>query len=360
MKTSWLFKKVLPFGVIFMLFGLMYTIVEQGILGNAVTYPSTGNPYYFTPMASAVMTFACGIIIGLIEVLYLDQRFKAGSLIRKILLKTAFYVLLISVLTFLISIFSHAIEQQKSPLDKEVLAYATNFVKNFAFWSVELYVGMGIGVALFYNEVSDNIGQGVLLNFLTGKYHKPIQEDRIFMFVDMKQSTSIAEELGHQLYFQMLKDYYQDLTDAIANNQAQIYQYVGDEVVLTWPVEKGIKEHRCLKSFFEMRTALNSRSEHYVLNYGVAPTFKAGLHLGPVTSGEIGTVKKEIIYTGDMLNATARLQGLCNSYGVDILASEDLSNALRKQDQFTIKSLGEVNLRGRDRPMRIVTIKARP
>ena len=87
------------------------------------------------------------------------------------------------------------------------------FFSSFTFWAFQLYLAAMVGVALFYSEVSENLGMSVLYNFFIGKYHKPIQEERIFLFLDMKSSTTIAEKIGHVKYFEMLKEYYSDLSD---------------------------------------------------------------------------------------------------------------------------------------------------
>ena len=57
-----------------------------------------------------------------------------------------------------------------------------------------------------------------------------------------------------------------------------------------------------------LKNRLKSRTAWYNQKFGVNPDFKAGIHLGEVTTGEIGALKKEIIFTGDVLNTTARIQ----------------------------------------------------
>lgn len=213
-----------------------------------------------------------------------------------------------------------------------------------------------IVVAQFYTEVSENIGQGVLNNFFTGKYHRPIEEERIYMFLDMRASTTIAENLGHVRYFEMLKEYYFDLSEPIIRYSGEIYQYVGDEIVVTWTLRNGLQNYNCIQCFFAMKEAIKSNSKKYTEKFGLLPDFKAGLHLGKVTTGEIGVIKKEIIFTGDVLNTTARIQGLCNTYKVDILVSGDLVKELDLPFQFKITALGKNELRGRDEKIELFTI----
>lgn len=205
-------------------------------------------------------------------------------------------------------------------------------------------------------EVSDNIGQAVFLNLFRGKYHQPIEEERIFMFLDMKSSTAIAEQLGHVKYFKMLKDFYLHLSDPIIEYGGEIYQYVGDEIVITWKLKKG-SAHNSLHCFFAMKQALQNQAKKFQSNYGLVPTFKAAIHYGKVTTGEIGVIKKEIIFSGDVLNTTARIQSLCNTYKVDLLTSEKFVKTLEKNETFNAVEIGEVALKGRNKKINLYTLK---
>ena len=265
-------------------------------------------------------------------------------------------ILIITLFTLIVAGLANAYELGLSPLDTQVLSNSTSFITSFAFWAVEIYVSFGIFLCLFYIEVSDNIGQSTLLNFFMGKYHQPKEEDRIFMFLDMKSSTTIAEKLGHQKYFNMLKEYYSDLTDSIIKYGGEIYQYVGDEVVITWKSDMDNSNVKCIECFFDMKSTLKEKENQYKLKFGVAPTFKAGVHLGRVTTGEIGIIKKEIIFSGDVLNSAARIQSLCNKFETDLLSS-DYFIKLFTQDLFDVEIKGKTELRGRKKKITLYTIK---
>jgi adenylate cyclase len=243
-------------------------------------------------------------------------------------------------------------------LDRQVWNGAWIFFSSFAFWSVEVYIAAIIVVSQFYTEVSDNIGLGVLVNFFTGKYHQPAEEDRIYMFLDMKSSTNIAEKLGHVRYFEMLRKYYADLSQPIVKYSGEIYQYVGDEIIVSWNLKNGLQNNNCIVCFFAMKAAIKSQAKKYDQKFGLSPEFKAGFHFGRVTTGEIGVIKKDIIFTGDVLNTTARIQGLCNSYEVDVIISGDLVKKLDLNSHFQIKTLGVNKLRGRDEKIELFTILA--
>jgi len=332
-KTKRNISRIIPFGLIWLIFSLIYIILEKGLLGDLTYYPSTETPYDFTNnfIIIPVSALFSGLLVGTIEILYINNIFIQKSLSKKIVYKTIIYVIIMISFLIITDIIGHSIRLQTNMLDKQVWDNLWIFFSNFTFWSTELYIAGIIGVTLFYSEVSENLGQGVLKNFFTGKYHTPTEEERIFMFLDMKSSTTIAEKLGHVQYFEMLKDYYSDLSASIIQYSGEIYQYVGDEVIVSWKLRSGLQNNNCLKCFFAMKEAIKNQTGKYQDKFSIVPVFKAGLHLGKVTTGglhlgkvttgEIGVLKKEIIFTGDVLNTTARIQGLCNNYKVDILIS---------------------------------------
>ena len=125
------------------------------------------------------------------------------------------------------------------------------------------------------------------------------------------------------------------MTDAILETSGEIYQYVGDEIVVSWPETKGLQNNDCIRCFIKINETINSNREEYLKRFGFVPEFKAGLHLGEVTTGEIGTLKKDIIYTGDVLNTSARIQALCNQYRARVLISEALKEAVNKHREIT-------------------------
>ena len=171
--------------------------------------------------------------------------------------------------------------------------------------------------------------------------------ERIFMFLDITSSTTIAEKLGHIKYFELLNDFFNDIEPPIESNAGEIYQYVGDEVVVSWPLDKGIENAKCLHCFFDIVKTINELSDKYNQKYELIPNFKAGMHYGKVSTGTIGTLKKEIIYTGDVLNTTSRIEGQCNQHNVNILLSEGLMKHLPNENQFDFARIGEISLRGK-------------
>ncbi|MCZ6703278.1 MAG: adenylate/guanylate cyclase domain-containing protein [Ignavibacteria bacterium] len=346
------------FGAVWVLFAILYSLLEKGLLGELNYYPSTGNYYDFgsSIFLTTLSSFIMGCLLGTFEVFILSRMFDKKSFGIKIFYKTIIYL---SSIVFILISFEFIINSYRlnvSIFNEEVIQIMLLLFFNFAFWSIMLYVAVIIGITLFVSEISDNIGQGVLINFFIGKYHTPLVEERIFMFLDMKSSTTIAEKLGHVKYYQLLNEYYADLTKAILDTSGEIYQYVGDEVVVSWKVKNGLKNANCLECFFQSKNIFEEKSDSYLKGYNVLPEFKAGFHMGSITTGEIGVIKKEIIFTGDVLNTTARIQGKCNDYNVDILLSEALKNKLTETNNYTFKEIGSCELRGKNEAVILFTV----
>ncbi|MFI1743340.1 adenylate/guanylate cyclase domain-containing protein [Thalassobellus sediminis] len=348
-------QRILPFGLIWFVFGMVFMIVEHAASPKNVASGAIKMDFNVFVFASIAVTML-GLLIGSVELFFLNRLFTKSSFIKKIFGKLFIY----GTLLFIVILFTYpiaaSIELDTSVFDTKVWEKLSSFFKSLTLWSTALQMAVSLGVSVFYAEISDNIGHGILISFFTGKYHTPKEETRIFMFLDMKSSTSIAEKLGHIKYFQLLKEYYYNISNPIIDFSGEIYQYVGDEIVVSWPYKDGVKNNNCIHCFYAMKAQLEKHKEWYYKNFGLAPSFKAGFHLGKVTTGEIGSIKKEIIFTGDVLNATARIQSLCNYYNVDILISGDLIKVLNLDTEFNIKSLGENELRGKQEAIELYTI----
>jgi len=200
----------------------------------------------------------------------------------------------------------------------------------------------------FISAINRLLGQHVLKGLITGKYHRPVNEERFVLFLDLVGSTSTAEKIGNPLFHSFLNDFFCDLSRPVINLRGDIYKYVGDEVIITWKKTTGMASDSALKAFFEIQRVIAEKSDRYTARYGIVPQFRAGLHFGTVVVGEMGDYKQEIALLGDVMNTASRIQAECRNLGVQFLVSEDALNALTKTNgNFTITSCGAVELRGK-------------
>ncbi|TCO31119.1 class 3 adenylate cyclase [Pedobacter psychrotolerans] len=356
-KTKRNIGRVIPFGVLWFIFSLVYCILEKGILGNLNAYPATGVPYNFVRSIIAIPAAGMfmGILTGILEIGYFSKWFIKKSFTRKILSKSFIYLVIVIVFLIVITLIN-ALYTQKGYTFKTLSSPALAFLTDSSMIGTMLYMAAIIVMTQFYSEFNDSLGQGTLRNFFLGTYHHPVQEERIFMFLDMKSSTTIAEKLGHVMYFEMLREYFFDLSSAVIDYAGTIYQYAGDEMIISWKLKDGLKNNNFIECFFAMKRVLEKETKKYNSKYGCLPGFKAGLHYGMVTTGEIGSLKKEIIFTGDVLNTSARIQGLCNHFNADLLLSEDLAKIIQFPNNYTITSVGDNLLKGRSKSTELFSI----
>lgn len=329
--------------------------LQSRIIGQAFDLPVGAR---FAPMV--VIALALGILYGIslgLAGYYLDRKvFKKLPMGKVILLKGLGSVAVLFVLMWLLRfvffdwILSRALGLEGITLNEESW-------KNFFYLLLIYYSFMTLVINLI-NQLNDKYGPGVVLPLLFGKYRNPREEERIFMFMDLKSSTTIAEKLGHLKYSALIRDCFMDINDVLLPFQAQVYQYVGDEIVLTWPEREGLEDNLCINFYFACVKQLGDRATYYQDNYEVLPEFKAGAHVGKVTAVEIGEIKKDIAYHGDTLNTASRIQSVCNEYSKSFLISEDMFRKIGNHQVMKTEALGMIPLKGKAAMVGVVSVES--
>jgi len=299
---------------------------------------------------SVLVGFPLGLVFGLLE-LFL---FRSGSMLRwsftnVILFKSVLYTSIIYAVSAGIAFLLGLFEGHK-------LSEFPRFLVSKEQLILVMYCLVMYGLLLFLLQINHLLGEGVLWKFILGKYHKPREEERIFMFLDMKSSTTIAERLGHVRFYALLNELFHEISEPVLQTKAEIYQYIGDEVVLTWEMEHGLRNSNCLKTFFMFKENLQKNEANYLKNFGVKPEFKAGLHFGKVISAQIGDLKREIVYNGDVMNTAARIQNECNKYQRSCLISGTLMRRLKAKNGFHCERIDAVTLRGKETEVELFSV----
>ena len=206
-------------------------------------------------------------------------------------------------------------------------------------------------------ELTRLIGGRVLLNVILGRYRHPIREERVLMFLDLAGSTAMAEALGEVRMQELLTRFFFDIDGPIVAHGGEVHAYVGDAVIVTWPLTlegsggqgSGVQGSggRCLDCFFAVEDRIAQRAESYRREFGRVPRFRGALHAGPVVISECGDSRRQIAYFGDTVNVTARLQEHCKEAGRTLLASADLLRHVQPGPDLRVEALGQAALRGR-------------
>jgi len=208
----------------------------------------------------------------------------------------------------------------------------------------------------FVKLTSRIIGPRLMYNYILGKYHKPVKEERIFMFIDINSSTTLAEKMTTEKYHSFLNQFFHDIATPISRYGGEIYQYVGDEVVVTWKMKDGIKNSNCIKSFFRIVKVMNRLRDTYIKEYGIAPEFKVGLHGGEVITGEVGKIKSEIVFHGDVINTTERILNQCITLKRQILISENLLRRIDLLPEIKAEYVTTKVFRGKENETSLYTL----
>jgi adenylate cyclase len=350
---------LLSYWIIAAIFYVFLEMAIEGYTASAYDIYKLNYKYNFARVLIIAVFFVLvgGSVLASFEVLYFSKFFRKIPFGKVLIFKSLFYFVSIFILTSFATYTSLIFILGKSPLHLDVFERYLLFLKSPKIWALIAYWSFVIISSLFVLEISEKLGQGILVNYLLGKYHSPKEENRIFMFLDLISSTAYAEKLGHKKYSMFIQDCFSDLTDVVINCCAQIYQYVGDEVVLTWESKKGIKNNNCIKAFFEFEDTLKNKEEYYKKKYGFIPEFKAGLNFGLVTVAEVGEMKKELAYHGDAINIAARIRSNSNAFKKKILISADLLSVLHEiDDDYVVESVGICNLKGKENMVAIFSV----
>ena len=210
---------------------------------------------------------------------------------------------------------------------------------------------VAVAVIVMMFQAAGLVGHRTFMALLLGKYRRPHAERRFFLFVDVVGSTAIAERLGPLEAHRFLAAVFAAAAEPIEWSRGEIYQYVGDEIVITWVEADGVADARPLRCFFALRDALAAETPRFLDRFGVQPELRAALHLGEVIAGEVGQLRRAIVFHGDVMNTAGRLEQATREVGCRFIASADALAALGPLPGAGIHDLGALTLRGRVEPV---------
>ena len=296
-----------------------------------------------------------GFIIAGAETFFLKKAFSRQPFWLSLILRlTLTFVLFLAVsVIFLLTYF---IFRYNGSFQSFTSAFIGKMLMTPSFLMLMIDLGFLSFMSIILLEVIDKYGPGGFTSMIMGKYNKPKIENRIFIFLDINESTTIAERLGHERYFGFLKDFFADITEPILMNGGEIYQYVGDEIVLSWK-NSSANKRRCLSFIKQAVHTLQSKENQYRNKYGCYPTFKTGIHAGEVTAGYIGIIKKDLVYSGDTLNTAARIRSKCHELNHSFVFSGAFLEGFSIPQTFSATEIGAIKLKGREEEAKLYALE---
>jgi len=294
--------------------------------------------------------FLIGLVGGsLISIFEVEVFVKKGAglpFITKFALRTFIYTVVFALVVPLIVLIGESVYYERTLRDHYASEHFQNFLYHEDFGIMLLYILVFIAIIIFARQMNQKLGQGVLWNYITGRYYRPHEERRIFMFVDIRSSTKIAEGMSNQQYHRFISDFFKDLTDPILIYGGNIYRYVGDQMRITWKLRKSHTNANCIKAYHGIKSAIHDRKEHYLESYGIIPQFSASLHCGQVITGELGDVKSQIVFMGDTIIELSEIEKCFGQYEIEepILVSDRLLNHMQVPSLFEAKPICEIDV----------------
>ncbi len=296
-----------------------------------------------------------GLSHGIYDVVVLEDDRDHRPIWGALLIRTSYFFLAIlcniSICVFIWSVYSTG-----EMISEESFFLLRKLFKDSSLHLFMIYCFLMGYLITFVRSVHKKFGTRVFINTILGKYQEPSEEERIFMLIDLRNSTTLAEDLGHYKYSNFLRDYYRFVSNCCEENRGEIYQIAGDGAYLTWPLKSCLKSPRPMLCFYDLQICLEKTQKTFLKKYGVAPAFKAAVHCGKVIVSEVGNFGSEIAYHGDVLNTTSRLETLCAKIGQEFVASEDFINKMPLIKMFYPQKQGFFELKGKKKTISVYSL----
>ncbi|WP_412060969.1 adenylate/guanylate cyclase domain-containing protein [Rubrivirga sp. IMCC45206] len=229
-------------------------------------------------------------------------------------------------------------------------------VSDQAFW---VFLGLLMASSFVINfalQLRRVLGPETMRALFLGTYRRPVREQRAFAFLDLTDSTAWAERLGPLAFTDFKNDFFADVAEPVLATGGRIVQYVGDEVMVSWPMRRAERDAAPLRFYFLVEARVAARADRYRDRYGAVPAFKCGVHGGEVVTAEVGDLKRDIVHSGDVVNTAARIEGECRPRGHRLLISDVMLARMPALAEWTHTELGPADLRGKSQSVGLVSI----
>ena len=177
------------------------------------------------------------------------------------------------------------------------------------------------------------IGIETLFHLTVGTYHRPVVQEKILLFLDINNSTGLAERLGAIQTKALMGKFLFDISKPITDHGGEIYLYKGDGLIALWDWREAVKGNRILRAIDTVFAIIGREQPDYLEQFGTVPSFRIGVHGGQVVVSEQGDTKRAIGVYGSTINIAARMEEAAKLHNVLCVISGDVSEALLDNDK---------------------------
>lgn len=272
--------------------------------------------------------FIGSFIISIFEFVVFNPHSRKISFIKKLVLKISLYFLTFISTILCVKVFIDSLFYKMKFSEYLYSGLFRHFLFEEDFLIILSYSFFFLVIVVFTIQITRKLGYNTFINSISGKYHEPKEESRIFMNIDIKSSTTIAEKLGDVQYHDFLNQFYMDITNCILAAKGEIFRYIGDGIGITWMKHKGLENSNCIQAYLNINYEMSLKCDRYLQDYGFSPEYKCFIHAGTVITSEIGDIKRQIIYNGDVLYKLAEMEKNGKKYSHSLLISSELKDEL--------------------------------
>ena len=302
--------------------------------------------------------FFGGLLIAYIEAVDFNPNSRTYSFLQRLIMKSAIYL---SYLAFVIPLIIGIVESFY--YDVEFFEHVTSerfqtfLIYNHFRFTVPVAFLCIVGL-VFTLQMNRKLGQGVFINHVSGRFRTPREVERVFMFLDLRASTTIAETLSALDFHRFIHEFFSDITEPIVAQNGIIYKYVGDQVIVIWNYERGFEQANCIKTYFKIKYKVKSLEEKYLNKYGIIPRFSTSFHCGKVVIGEVGDIKSQLVYHGEVMHQGKEIEKLFSigDFEESILISEPVLSHLELPSLYKTHKIGSIS-EGAEKKIDIYTLE---
>lgn len=331
-------------------------VVAGLFLGIAYIFIEWGIAELYHYILGAAVGSILGLLIATLELFLFSRGAKKLKFIWLLILRGLLFFTLITVVIFNGTVITQMIRNDTGYLETISAEYIQDYLSNNRFLRAVVYTLVFAFAVNFVRMISRKMGQGMLVSYILGTYYTPVHQTRIIMFLKVAESKEILRKLGSAKLHKFLNELYYDLSVPVVRNSGIIYEYIEELMVISWAMDKGLKNASCIRVFFDIQNTLKSKKEKYLVKYGFVPHVQAALHTGSVVRAEIGEVKTQIAFHGDTMNTTSRILYKCRELKLNILASDQLVRMIGLPRIYNKVSVGEIDLRGKQEDIKLFEI----
>ena len=183
------------------------------------------------------------------------------------------------------------------------------------------------------------------------RYGDQVARNGTVLFADIRNYTSIAEQLSPEETFLFLNAYYSRMGPVIREQGGFINQFIGDGLMALFlgSGEDALRAGLGMQQALALYNVERQKKGFTPLQIGI------GIHTGRLMMGIIGDGRRmDTGLVADTVNAAARLESLTKILGAPMLLSNGSMQEVANPSQYAIRRLGKVLVKGKEQAIELI------